>query len=52
MVGLALRAGPSVLEHDSPMGIIAMKFLLPLLLLLPLSTLADDKNYDQCILDC
>ncbi|WP_194840290.1 hypothetical protein [Pseudomonas aeruginosa] len=28
-----------------------MKFLLPLLLLFPLSALADDKDYDQCILD-
>ncbi|MDE5217179.1 hypothetical protein PYX07_00810 [Pseudomonas aeruginosa] len=33
------------------MDTIAMKFLLPLLLLFPLSTLADDKDYDQCILD-
>ncbi|MGC3478669.1 VF_A0006 family four-cysteine protein [Pseudomonas aeruginosa] len=33
------------------MDTIAMKFLLPLLLLFPLSALADDKDYDQCILD-
>ncbi|BGE60167.1 hypothetical protein CRPA24_23220 [Pseudomonas aeruginosa] len=51
MVGLALRAGSSMLEHNFPMDTIAMKFLLPLLLLFPLSTLADDKDYDQCILD-
>ncbi|MDF5938758.1 hypothetical protein P4234_13810 [Pseudomonas aeruginosa] len=40
-----------MLEHNFPMDTIAMKFLLPLLLLFPLSTLADDKDYDQCILD-
>ena len=51
MVGLALRAGSSMLEHNFPMDTIAMKFLLPLLLLFPLSALADDKDYDQCILD-
>lgn len=39
-----------MLEHNFPMDTIAMKFLLPLLLLFPLSTLADDKDYDQCIL--
>ncbi|SUC56500.1 Uncharacterised protein [Pseudomonas aeruginosa] len=40
-----------MLEHNFPMDTIAMKFLLPLLLLFPLSALADDKDYDQCILD-
>lgn len=40
-----------MLEPNFPMDTIAMKFLLPLLLLFPLSALADDKDYDQCILD-
>ncbi|MCT9633454.1 hypothetical protein NOX75_17970 [Pseudomonas aeruginosa] len=49
--GLALRVASFMLERNFPMDTEPMKFLPPLLLLFPLCALADDKDYDQCILD-